>query len=112
MSAPYFFPVPLRRKIDRRAQKEHHDPDSLRHRQEYLKLFEGYIDFLNLDVEAYLASMTHTTAATGGGDDDDDDDGGLGVATVNLAALKAVLAKHQVRAASQPGLLSPSSCFG
>ena len=41
--------------------------------------------------------MTHTSAAGGGGgDDDDDDDGGLGVATVNLAALKAVLTKHQV----------------
>lgn len=87
--------------IETRAKKNH-APDSHHHRQEYLKLFEGYIDFLNLDVEAYLASMTHTTAAAGGGDDDDDDDGGLGVATVNLAALRAVLAKHQVRVASQP----------
>lgn len=65
--------------------------------QEYLALFERYIDFVNLDVEAYLASMTHTSDASGGGgDDEDDDDEGLGVATVNLAALKAVLTKHQV----------------
>lgn len=67
-------------------------------------MFECYIDFLNLDVEQYLASMTHSGVAGGvggngggGGDEDDDDeDGGLGVATVDLAALRAVLLKHRV----------------
>lgn len=44
--------------------------------------------------------MTYTSDSGGGGgdDDDDDEDGGLGMATVNLAALKAVLTKHQVAA--------------
>lgn len=64
--------------------------------QEYLKLFDGYIDFLNLDVEKYLSSMTHTTAEVEG-DDDDDEGEGLGVPTVDLAALRVVLTKHQVR---------------
>ncbi|CAM9640348.1 unnamed protein product, partial [Ectocarpus fasciculatus] len=63
--------------------------------RDYLKLFDRYVDFLNLDVEAYMASMTHTSKDGGGGGDDDDDEEGLGVATVNLAALRAVLTKHQ-----------------
>ncbi|CBJ31041.1 dynein heavy chain [Ectocarpus siliculosus] len=63
--------------------------------RDYLKLFDRYVDFLNLDVEAYMASMTHTSNDGGGGDGDDDEEEGLGVATVNLAALRAVLTKHQ-----------------
>ena len=61
-----------------------------------MKLFEPYISFLNLDVEQYMASMTHAGASGGGGDDDDDEEEGLGVAMVNLEALRAVLSKHQV----------------
>ena len=63
-----------------------------------MKLFEPYISFLNLDVEQYMASMTHAGAngGGGGGDDDDDEEEGLGVAEVNLEALRAVLSKHQV----------------
>lgn len=64
--------------------------------QDYLKLFDRYVDFLNLDVEACMASMTHRSNGGGGGDGDDDDEEGLGVAPVNLAALRAVLTKHQV----------------
>lgn len=82
------------------AQEQTIPPQTTPTPQEYLTLFERYIDFLNLDVEVYLASMTHTSGGDGGGgggdDDDDDEDGGLGVATVNLAALKTVLTKHQV----------------
>jgi len=62
-------------------------------------------------VETYLASMTHTTAAAAG-DDEDDDDGGLGVATVNLAALQAVLTKHQVRPGTSAWKAFPRNCFG
>lgn len=84
--SPSLFPVPKKRYYPQTTTP-----------QEYLALFERYIDFLNLDVEVYLASMTHTSDdGGGGGDDDDDEDGGLGVATVNLAALKVVLTKHQV----------------
>lgn len=67
--------------------------------QEYLKRFDRYIDFLNLDVERYMASMTHTGPAAGGDNDDDDNDGegGLGLPSVDIAALRSVLQKHRVR---------------
>lgn len=47
-----------------------------------------------------MSSMTHKgAAAEDGGDneeDDDDEEMGLGVSTVDLAALRAVLVKHRV----------------
>lgn len=43
-----------------------------------------------------MSSMTHAGPATAN-DDDDEEDGGLGLPTVDLAALQAVLLKHQVR---------------
>lgn len=50
-----------------------------------------------MDVDKYMSSMTHALPATAEDDDDAEDGGGLGLPTVDLAALRAVLLKHQVR---------------
>lgn len=58
-----------------------------------MRLFETYIDFMNLDEELYLSSMTHVVPPA---EDASDEGEGLGVATVDLGDLREVLAKHRV----------------
>jgi dynein heavy chain len=63
---------------------------------EFVDTFKFLTDFLNLDVEEYLADIiSKVTAKAAGDDDDDDDDDENPSVSINVALLQATITKHK-----------------